>query len=153
MYNEDAGKYIIGITSINVPEIKKYAFWQSIKQSIIFIPKYYVDSFKYLILSYKKNTLSQELAGPVGIVKMADKLMLDKIKGVLIIYISISLFVGLFNLLPIPLLDGGHIIYFIVRSIFSETLPSFVTRIYLITGITIIAFIFLIITFNDIFYK
>ena len=152
-YNEEAGKYIIGITSINTPEIKKYALWSSLKQSISFIPTYYVESFKYLALSYKKNTLSQELAGPIGIVKMADKLMLDKIKGVLFIYISISLFVGLLNLLPIPLLDGGHIIYFIVRSIFSDALPSFVTRVYLITGITIISFLFLIITFNDIFYK
>ena len=152
-YNNEAKKYIIGITSINTPEIKKYALWLSLKQSIIFIPNYYIESFKYLTLSYKKNTLSQELAGPVGIVKMADKLMLDKIKGILIIYISISLFVGLFNLLPIPLLDGGHIIYFIVRSIFSDALPSFVTRVYLVTGITIISFLFLIITFNDIFYK
>ena len=120
---------------------------------MIFIPTYYVESYKYLTLSYKKNTLSQELAGPIGIVKMADKLMLDKIKGVLLIFISISLFVGLFNLLPIPLLDGGHIVYFIIRTIFSDALPTFVTRVYLITGITIISFLFLIITFNDIFYK
>ena len=84
---------------------------------------------------------------------MADKLMLDRIKGVLFIFISISLFVGLFNLLPIPLLDGGHIIYFIIRSIFSDALPSFITRVYLLTGITIISFLFIIITFNDIFYK
>ena len=84
---------------------------------------------------------------------MADKLMLDKIKGVLFIFISISLFVGLFNLFPIPLLDGGHIIYFIIRSIFSDALPSFITRVYLLTGITIISFLFIIISFNDIFYK
>ena len=84
---------------------------------------------------------------------MADKLMLDKLKGVLLIFIMISLFVGLFNLLPIPLLDGGHIVYFIIRSMFSDALPSFVTRIYLIAGITIISFIFIIITLNDIFYK
>ena len=152
-FNEDAKKYIIGITSNTIPEIKKYALWSSLKQSILFIPIYYVESFKYLALSYKENTLSQELAGPVGIVKMADKLMLDKIKGVLFIFITISLFVGLFNLLPIPLLDGGHIVYFIVRSIFSDSLPSFVNRVYLVTGITIISFLFLIITFNDIFYK
>ena len=152
-FNSEIKKYIIGITSNSSPEISKYALLLSLKQSIIFIPQYYVESFKYLVSSYKKNTLSQELAGPVGIVKMADKLMLDKIKGVLFIFISISLFVGLFNLLPIPLLDGGHIVYFIVRSIFSDALPSFVTRVYLVTGITIISFLFLIITFNDIFYK
>ena len=44
----------------------------------------------------------------------AQKQQKDKIKGVLIMFIMISLFVGLFNLLPIPLLDGGHIIYFII---------------------------------------
>ena len=152
-YNNEYNKYIIGITSTNNPIIKKYEFFKSLKQSIFFIPTYYVETFKYLSSSYKDNTLSKEIAGPVGIVKMADQLMLDKIKGVLFIFITISLFVGLFNLLPIPLLDGGHIVYFIIRSFFSEALPSLITRIYLITGITIISFLFLIITFNDIFYK
>ena len=38
-------------------------------------------------------------------------------------------------------------------SIFSDALPSFITRVYLLTGITIISFLFIIITFNDIFYK
>ena len=84
---------------------------------------------------------------------MADKLMLDRIKGIFLIFITISLFVSLFNLLPIPLLDGGHIIYFIIRSIFSEKLPEFATKIYLIIGFTIISSLFLFITFNDIFYK
>ena len=97
--------------------------------------------------------MSQELAGPIGIVKMADKLMLDKIKGILFIYISVSLFVGIFNLLPIPLLDGGHILYFIIRRIFSDTLPSYFTRAYLTIGFIIITFLFIAITYNDIFYK
>ena len=59
----------------------------------------------------------------------------------------------MFNLVPIPLLDGGHIIYFIVRHIFSDSLPHIVTKIYLVIGLTIISFIFFIVTFNDIFYK
>ena len=71
---------------------------------------------------------------------MADQMMLDKLTGVLLLFIIISLFVGLFNLFPIPLLDGGHIVYFIISKIFSNSLPEFVTRIYLIVGITIISF-------------
>ena len=46
-----------------------------------------------------------------------------------------------------------HIIYFSLRSFFSNSLPFFVTKIYLTVGITIISFLFIIITFNDIFYK
>jgi len=79
--------------------------------------------------------------------------MLDQIKGILFLFILISLFVGMFNLFPIPLLDGGHIVYFIVRSIFSDSLPIFITKIYLTIGISIISILFILITFNDIFYK
>ena len=103
--------------------------------------------------SYDDNTLGDQLAGPVGIVKMADQMMLDKIRGVIFLFIVISLFVGIFNLLPIPLLDGGHIVYFIISKIFSNSLPELVTRIYIATGLTIISFMFIFITFNDIFYK
>ena len=84
---------------------------------------------------------------------MADQLMLDKIKGILFLFIMISLFVAIFNILPIPLLDGGHILYFTIRSFFSDTLPHIITRIYLAIGITIISFLFIVVTLNDIFYK
>ena len=84
---------------------------------------------------------------------MADQIILDKIRGVIFLFIVISLFVGIFNLLPIPLLDGGHIVYFIISKIFSNSLPELVTLIYIATGLTIISFMFIFITFNDIFYK
>ena len=99
------------------------------------------------------KTITDDLSGPIGIVKIADKLMLDKIKGILLLFIVISLFVGIFNLLPIPLLDGGHIFYFIIRQFFSDSLPQVFTRLYLAIGFTIISFLFFIVTFNDIFYK
>jgi len=152
-YNVELNKFYIGITSNNSPIIERYHLFLSLKDSFFFIPTYYSEIFKYLTTSYKNNTLTNELAGPIGIVKMADQLMLDKIKGILFIFISISLFVGIFNLLPIPLLDGGHIVYFVVSKFFSDSLPSYVTKVYLVTGFTIISFIFLLVTFNDIFYK
>ena len=120
---------------------------------MIFIPVYYQATFNYLIKSISNKTITNELAGPIGVIKMADQLMLDQLKGVMFIFIMISLFVGIFNLVPIPLLDGGHIIYFTLRSIFYDTLPHIVTRIYLAIGITIISFLFIFVTLNDIFYK
>ena len=116
----------MGISTTQDPIVNQYYLKDSLKNSFLFIPNYYLATIQYLRNAIKENTLTKELSGPIGIVKMADQLMLDKIKGVLFIFVIISLFVGLFNLLPIPLLDGGHIVYFIVRSIFSDSLPSFV---------------------------
>ena len=152
-FNEDLNKYIIGIASTENPIVNRYYLKDSFKNSFLFIPNYYLATIQYLKNAIIENTITKELSGPIGIVKMADQLMLDKIAGVLYLFIMISLFVGMFNLVPIPLLDGGHIIYFIVRHIFSDSLPHIVTRIYLAIGLTIISFIFFIVTFNDIFYK
>ena len=152
-FNSELNRYIIGISSPQNPIIDKYNLIDSIKNSSLFIPTYYVASFSFLQKSYKENTLGDQLAGPIGIVKNADQMMLDQVRGVLFLFIIISLFVGLFNLLPIPLLDGGHIMYFIIRRIFSNSLPEFITRVYLAVGITIISFLFIVVTYNDIFYK
>jgi regulator of sigma E protease len=152
-FNDEIKRYVIGISTTNEPIIDKYNLNKSIKNSLIFIPTYYGASINFLKKSYQDNTLGDQLAGPVGIVKMADQMMLDKIRGVIFLFIVISLFVGVFNLLPIPLLDGGHIVYFIISKIFSNSLPELATRIYIATGITIISFLFIFITFNDIFYK
>ena len=152
-FNDEINKYVIGISTNNEPIIDKYNLNKSIQNSLIFIPTYYAASINFLKKSYQDNTLGDQLAGPVGIVKMADQMMLDKIRGVIFLFIVISLFVGVFNLLPIPLLDGGHIVYFIISKVFSNSLPELVTRIYIATGLTIISFMFIFITFNDIFYK
>ena len=152
-FNDEINRYIIGISSNNDPVIYKFNLSKSINNSFMFIPTYYSASIIFLKKSYQDNTLGEQLAGPVGIVKMADKMMLDKIRGVIFLFIVISLFVGVFNLLPIPLLDGGHIVYFVISKIFANSLPELVTRIYIVTGLTIISFLFIFVTFNDIFYK
>ena len=152
-FNAEINRYIMGISSNNDPVIYKFNLSKSINNSFMFIPSYYSASIIFLKKSYQDNTLGEQLAGPVGIVKMADKMMLDKIRGVIFLFIVISLFVGVFNLLPIPLLDGGHIVYFVISKIFANSLPELVTRIYIVTGLTIISFLFIFVTFNDIFYK
>tara|TARA_Y100000590_G_scaffold307012_1_gene346510 strand:- start:162 stop:1190 length:1029 start_codon:yes stop_codon:yes gene_type:complete len=153
IFNKELNRFVIGITSPSDPIIDKYNFSGSLKNSLFFIPNFYASTLSFFANSYKDNTLANQLAGPIGVVKYADQMKLDHLRGVLLLFILISLSVGLFNLLPIPLLDGGHIMYFIIRKIFSNSLPEFVTRVYFAVGITIISFLFIVVTYNDIFYK
>ena len=151
--NNEINRYVIGIGSNSDPIIDKLNLHKSLGNSFSDINNYYSFLINFLKQSYKDNTLSEQLAGPVGIVKMADQMGLNNIKGIVNLFIAISLFVGVFNLFPIPLLDGGHIVYFIISKIFANSLPELVTRIYIVTGLTIIFFLFIFVTFNDIFYK
>ena len=153
-FNQQYSKYFLGIgPSEEFVILNKYNLYLSFKNSINFIYMIYAQTFTHLSKSFKNNTLQDELAGPIGIVKNADKFMLGNFGGIMFFFIIISLSIGLLNLLPIPLLDGGHILYFIIRKIFSDSLPESITRIYFVLGITIISFLFIVVTYNDIFYK
>ena len=152
-FNQKYQRYFLGIASSESFTISKYDFNYSLYNSFYIIPNFYFQFFNSLKKSFVNNTITKELAGPIGIVKNADKLMLDNITGILNMFIVFSLSVSMLNLLPIPLLDGGHIIYFIIRSLFSDALPYIITKLYILIGLTIIFFIFFIVTFNDIFYK
>ena len=153
-FNKEFNKYFLGIAPSNeFVVLNKYSIYLSIKNSFEFIYTIYSQTFIHLSKSFKNNTLQDELAGPIGIVKNANNFMLDNFGGITLFFIVISLSIGLLNLLPIPMLDGGHILYFIIRRIFSNSLPEIVTRIYFAIGISTLLFIFLVVTYNDIFYK
>ena len=92
-FNKEINRYVIGISTNSDPIIDKFNFNKSLQNSLVFIPTYYGASLNFLKKSYDDNTLGDQLAGPVGIVKMADQMMLDKIRGVIFLFIVISLFI------------------------------------------------------------
>jgi regulator of sigma E protease len=93
--------------------------------------------------------------GPIGISQIAQRSVEDSISTgtaypILIILILVSVSLGIFNLLPIPALDGGRILFAIVEKIRRKPLtPALEERIHMVT-LMILGAIFIIITILDI---
>jgi len=62
----------------------------------------------------------------------------------------ISVNLGLMNLLPIPMLDGGHLSLYICEFIFKKELPENIQKTLFLGGFIFLLIIFLLVTFNDI---
>ncbi len=62
----------------------------------------------------------------------------------------ISVNLGVLNLLPIPVLDGGHILFYLVETIFGRPLPQRVQEIALRLGMTLLLTLMILATINDI---
>jgi len=98
---------------------------------------------------------SSELSGPLGIIKMSGDAAKrgDGIGSGLLslfnfmIFVSISL--GLINLFPIPMLDGGHLLFYFIEAIrgkpLSEKSMEFGFRI----GLTLVLMLMIFATWND----
>jgi regulator of sigma E protease len=65
------------------------------------------------------------MSGPVGILGIIwIKIVTEGIRGGLAIIIMVTFSLALFNLLPIPVLDGGHILYSGIEVLIRRRLPT-----------------------------
>ncbi|MCL5674237.1 MAG: RIP metalloprotease RseP [Candidatus Omnitrophica bacterium] len=100
-------RYIIGI----LPQEKtvKYNFFKAIPKAFY----YYVDMLKKIVISLQLLITGQvginELSGPVGIAKLSGEAISLGFATFCYFLAFININLGVFNLLPYPVLDGGHI--------------------------------------------
>lgn len=63
---------------------------------------------------------ADQIAGPIGIMKMAGDVAETGFVSLLMFIALISVNLGILNLLPIPVLDGGHILFFSIEAAFGK---------------------------------
>jgi regulator of sigma E protease len=97
------------------------------------------------IISFEKP----ELSGPIGIMNT----MVDATKSGIDEYLKllgvISVALGLFNLFPIPMVDGGMIVLFFVEGIIKKQISTKTVQIYNTVGLLFILVIFIFATYSD----
>lgn len=74
-----------------------------------------------------KRTLvhPRHMSGPIGILQMIlFKVFTDGYRGGLSFIILVTFSLAFFNLLPLPVLDGGHIVYSFIEIVFRRRLPT-----------------------------
>ena len=108
-----------------------------------------VSSLKYIGSMITGNGDSSQLGGPIRIAKISGQVaefgILPFIS--LMAYISISL--GLINLFPIPMLDGGHLMFYGIEKILGRPLSQKVQEGFFRIGMFLLLSLMFFTTFND----
>ena len=106
------------------------------------------------ILSALKNLIFQpdlnKLGGPVAIFKASSDAAKNGIENVLNFLAMISINIGIFNLIPIPALDGGKIVLNILEAIRRKPLKQEIETYVTLAGVVIMVVLMLAVTWNDI---
>jgi regulator of sigma E protease len=120
MFNETIQKKMIGIGSAGVSHKLELSFSDTIEyanKQTIFASTMIFTSLKKLILG---DVPANELGGVISIVKMTSDATAYGWMSVFAFAALISVNLGVLNLLPIPALDGGHIMFNIYEFIFKK---------------------------------
>jgi regulator of sigma E protease len=100
------------------------------------------------ILTRRMSTRS--LAGPIGIVQLSAEAYRAGVPELLMFVSFISLQLGIFNLLPIPILDGGVIFLLLVESLMRRDLSLAVKERFAQIGIVFLLLLAVFVMYNDI---
>lgn len=106
------------------------------------------------ILSALKNLIFQpdlnKLGGPVAIFKASSDAAKNGIENILYFLAMISINIGIFNLIPIPTLDGGKIVLNILEAIRRKPLKQEIETYVTLAGVVIMVVLMIAVTWNDI---
>ena len=99
------------------------------------------------MLSGRSST--EHLSGPITIARFAGQSASLGLSQFLAFLAVLSVSLGLINLLPIPVLDGGHLVYFLIEGITRRPIPERVMMWGQQLGISIIVVLMGLAFYND----
>jgi regulator of sigma E protease len=96
------------------------------------------------------RTSIRQMSGPVGIAQISGQAARSGVQALIMFMGVISLQLGIFTLLPIPILDGGHLTIMGFEALIRRDLPQRVKERILEVGFYLLILLMVVVTFNDI---
>lgn len=155
-YSEETGGYLMGISG-GIPRAPKSLF-ETIQYSVYEF-RYMVDlTFQSLKMLVTGQVSRKDVAGPVGIVVMIDQTVeASSSYGILTVLVNLanmclilSANLGIMNLLPIPALDGGRLVFILIEAVRGKPVDPEKEGMIHMAGMAVLMTLMVVILFNDI---
>ena len=144
---ESGDRAVIGINP--VMDVKQYGIGESAVYALTHTGSTIMEMLQGLwniVTGHSKG----DVAGPIGVAQMAGQVAQHGFISLLLFTALLSLNLGVINLLPIPVLDGGHLVLLILEGITGRKLPEKALQYIQMTGVGLLLLVFVYSTFQDI---
>jgi len=150
IFGEDTQRYVIGVTSAGDVIPKRLNSFEALGESI----RQTWDIARLTVLSIVKliqgSISTKTLGGPIMIAQMAGDQAREGAANLLFFTALISINLGILNFLPIPVLDGGHLVFFAIEALTRRPVSTRVREIAQQVGIFILMLLMVYVFYNDI---
>ena len=148
---EKVSRPLIGIVASNNVIVEKInplkAGYYAVTQTIGMIKLTFVVLGKLIVGAISPRTL----AGPIGIAQMSGEVAKAGPLAFLSFLALLSINLGILNLLPIPILDGGHLLFFFIEGIMGKPLSIRKRELAQQVGLFLLIALMVFVFYNDIY--
>ncbi|MCP4105533.1 MAG: RIP metalloprotease RseP [Desulfobacteraceae bacterium] len=151
IFNEDVERYVIGIVSSGDVFSKDLSVFEAVSASIsktYFFTELTVKSIVKLIQG--RIPVKENLGGPIRIAKMSGQVAERGLSSLAFWIAILSINLAILNFLPIPVLDGGHLLFYSIELALRRPVNTKVREIAQQAGMLILFVLMAYVIFNDI---
>lgn len=156
--DEETGlsRYVIGVY---IGEYETVSGIETLKYAGYMFNYYLTSTWKSLGLLVRGRTDKVELSGPVGMAEMVDQSyetamesggIIDVILNMINLAMLLSINLGLMNLLPIPALDGGRLVFLLIEVIRGKPVPEKYEGMIELVGVAALILLMVVVLFHDV---
>ena len=127
----------------------KYPFFESIYKSTLLTYNYSLLTFKMIFELFTGQANMNNISGPLSIAEFSGKSLSMGFVYFAYLLAILSISLGVLNLLPIPVLDGGHLVYYMFEMLTGKPVPEKFQLIAQQFGILVLFGIMIIAFYND----
>ncbi|MGE0083393.1 MAG: RIP metalloprotease RseP [Desulfococcaceae bacterium] len=151
IFGEETERYIIGITASQEREHKTLNIFEAMTESL----RQTWEICKLTVLSVGKMIqgtipVKENLGGPIIIAQMSGEMAKKGFSDLVFWIALLSVSLGILNLLPIPVLDGGHLFFFFIEAITGKPVNTRFREIAQQAGFFILLLLMIFVFYNDI---
>lgn len=136
--------------------VAQYGFFSGIKEGVVYTGQVllaivlgFVDLLKNIVTP-GGDSVGDQVSGPIGIATMTHDFARAGIVSLLQFMAILSLNLAVFNLLPVPMLDGGRIFLLAIETIFRKPVPHKIETIIHQIGFFALFALLIFVTFKDV---
>jgi regulator of sigma E protease len=144
---------LLGIKRLPAPGDVKYqpvappqAVWMGVQETWFVVDK----TLTYIGRVIIGREAANQLGGPIRIAQMSGQVASISFAALVHLAAVLSVSIGLLNLFPIPLLDGGHLLFYSIEAMRGRPLSERAQEVGFRIGFAIVIMLMIFATFNDI---
>jgi regulator of sigma E protease len=109
-------------------------------------------TLSYIVGVFAGREAADQLGGPIRIAQVSGQVASAGFIALIHLTAVLSVSIGLLNLFPIPLLDGGHLLFYGIEAVRGRPLSERAQEVGFRIGLAIVVMLMIFATFNDILH-
>jgi regulator of sigma E protease len=148
--SNEGGQGKIGVGPTFPTAVQKLGPWAALRTGFVECRRMTHQTFQVIGRLLTGSASIKQVSGPVGIAQISGEAARSGVQALIMLLGIISLQLGIFNLLPIPILDGGHLTIIAFETIIRRDLPMKIKERILEVGFYLLILLMVVVLFNDI---